>query len=271
MPKKYRRTNRIRRKRSALKVMITLLKSGYMWTGFLSILIVGSVAYILILSPYAQLRDITVSGAEKVPEYDVVKLAYDDSLRSILTRHTIPVVLLNTNNIESDLLGRYPVMESVVVNVDYLERTMHVHITERVKAVSWCNDAGICYSVDGSGVVFEETDRGGYPEITVRGLSEISLGDSIISESNLEHALMVNNMFSDTDRYDISMDRLDFIPPDRINGLTSEGWYVYLDSESNQQWQVDKLRAVLDDEVSEKERRELDYIDVRFGDQAYYK
>jgi cell division septal protein FtsQ len=51
--------------------------------------------------------------------------------------------------------------------------------------------------------------------------------------------------------------------------LSSEGWEILINSEVNLKEQLDKLSNIIKKEI--KERNDLEYIDLRFGDKIFYK
>ncbi|MCH7604650.1 hypothetical protein IID24_01535 [Patescibacteria group bacterium] len=57
----------------------------------------------------------------------------------------------------------------------------------------------------------------------------------------------------------------------RVNAETSEHWDMYINPKKNIEWQVEKLRTVFEKNVPPERRGELEYIDLRFGDQAFIK
>ena len=56
-----------------------------------------------------------------------------------------------------------------------------------------------------------------------------------------------------------------------VQGVTKEGWRILLDLKENMEWQQTKLQLVLEQKIPLEKRGELQYIDLRFGDQAYIK
>ena len=57
----------------------------------------------------------------------------------------------------------------------------------------------------------------------------------------------------------------------QIHARTGEGWSVYFTHTEGLSWQMTKLQTVLENKIPFEKRKKLEYIDVRFGDQAYFK
>jgi len=57
----------------------------------------------------------------------------------------------------------------------------------------------------------------------------------------------------------------------RFEAKTLEGFQIYFNFQEDLDWQLTKLKAVLEEEISQERRKNLEYIDVRFGNFAPYK
>ena len=56
------------------------------------------------------------------------------------------------------------------------------------------------------------------------------------------------------------------VSDDRLNVETQEDWEIYFNPKKDLNWQLTKLKAVLEENYLPKE-----YIDLRFGDRAFVK
>ena len=61
------------------------------------------------------------------------------------------------------------------------------------------------------------------------------------------------------------------IADNRINVITKDDWEIYFNPKENTEWQLTKLSAVLSEGISLEERKELEYIELRFGNTAPFK
>ncbi|MBI2452767.1 MAG: hypothetical protein HYV55_00870 [Parcubacteria group bacterium] len=59
--------------------------------------------------------------------------------------------------------------------------------------------------------------------------------------------------------------------PGLISAHMTEGWEIYFTHEEDRSWQETKLKEVLEKQIPQEKRSRLQYIDVRFGNQAYIK
>ena len=61
------------------------------------------------------------------------------------------------------------------------------------------------------------------------------------------------------------------LTPGLVSAHMTEGWEIYFTQEEDRSWQETKLREVLEKQIPQEKRSRLQYIDVRFGNQAYVK
>ena len=51
----------------------------------------------------------------------------------------------------------------------------------------------------------------------------------------------------------------------RFNAKTQEGWEIYFNPKENLDWQLTELALVLKQKIPPDERKNLEYIDLRFN------
>jgi len=57
----------------------------------------------------------------------------------------------------------------------------------------------------------------------------------------------------------------------RLNVKTDEDWEIYFDPRGDLNWQLTKLNSVLKEKIPPEKRKDLEYIELRFGDLAPFK
>ncbi|MDP1538585.1 MAG: hypothetical protein Q8M00_00960, partial [bacterium] len=50
--------------------------------------------------------------------------------------------------------------------------------------------------------------------------------------------------------------------------LTQEGWELYFNLQEDVKWQLAKLKALLEEKIPPEKRKNLEYIELRFGNFA---
>lgn len=98
--------------------------------------------------------------------------------------------------------------------------------------------------------------------------SEPKLGERIIEKEKLSQILEIQSGLRDL-KNEIVL--VEVVNSQRINVKTFEGWQVYFNSQNNISEQIFNLNLVLKEKISPEKRRNLEYIDLRFGNQVYYK
>ena len=61
------------------------------------------------------------------------------------------------------------------------------------------------------------------------------------------------------------------VSDERINLKTSEDWEIYFDPQKDMNWQLTKLKVDLENLIPFERRKDLEYIELRFGDSAPFK
>jgi hypothetical protein len=64
---------------------------------------------------------------------------------------------------------------------------------------------------------------------------------------------------------------ISIISNERLNIKTFEGWLIYFNPKEDLDWQTQKLDLVLEKQIPLEKREELEYIELRFGNQAFIK
>jgi hypothetical protein len=94
------------------------------------------------------------------------------------------------------------------------------------------------------------------------------LGEQMIGRDYLEKIFKIQKFFQE--ELKIEIEEFVFFEQ-RLNLKTKEGWEIYFDPREDINWQLTKLNLVLKEEILPEKRRNLEYIELRFGDLATYK
>ncbi|MFH1451413.1 MAG: hypothetical protein ABIF89_02280, partial [bacterium] len=94
------------------------------------------------------------------------------------------------------------------------------------------------------------------------------LGQKICKEETLAVIVKINKALIE----EIKIDPVEFtvLKNDRINAKMLEGWNIYFNAAGDIDWQITKLQLVLEKEIPEDKRNNLEYINVRFT-KVYYR
>lgn len=258
----YRKPYRAKRRKP-------ILKNRFFWIGIFSLIILGGIFYFLFLSEVFQIKNITLAGAQKVSE-DNIKSAVESNLeKKILFFKTKNIFQADLNKIKEDVLAEFPQIGEVKISRKFPD-TLSLICTERKEIGVFCREPD-CFLLDESGVIFENT-AGDSRLLKIQNLmsgEELKLGVSVVSKDLLSKIAELHEKLKND--FKISLEEALIITEDRLNLKISEGWEIYFNPQKDLNWQLTKLRAVLDEEIPPEKLNRLEYIELRFGNLASYK
>ena len=262
----YRRSHRIKRKKSKLKKVLPLL---ILISSFVFIV------YFLFFSDFFTLKKIIIFGNIKVSQEDLLVVIQKEAQAKKFQVLNNSLLLFDLNATENNILSSFPLVSSVRITKKF-PNTINVSISERVGKAVFCDFfkekiLGKCFTVGEKGILFEEflEENQLLPRIRNIDLKEdLVLGDKIIEEELL---ITILDFYLGMKNLGVQLEWFSIIADNRIDVLTKEGWEIYFNPKENIEWQLTKLNAVLSEGVSLEERKELEYIELRFGNTAPFK
>lgn len=241
MAYKYRKPYRLKRKRS-------IFRNRFFRIIVLIFLLIGSVIHFVFFSGFFQVKEVKISGANKVSRAEI---------KSFFPAQNI--FLTDTNEAKENILSTFPEIAEIKINRK-LPETIKVEIKERSAVVVWCGDE--CFFVDKAGKAFEKTIAEETDLIKIFGQSDF------LEEETIGRILQIESKFKKD--LDTDIEKVTFISPQRLDVKTAEGWEVYFSMEKDLTWQLTQLHLVLERQISPEERRQLEYINLCFN-KVYYK
>ena len=229
--------------------------------------------YGVFFTPFFQIEHIEISGNAKIPEESLREIAQTHLPRKFMFFEMNHFLLANTSAAAAAVKAAFPEIESVVVQREFPDSVLVV-VRERQGIASWCQgEVRRCFALDAHGVIFEEKEPERELIISEEGKSA-TLGEEAIDPELLRlilsfsQQLDASSLFSEVG---LRVSSAFLASKERVNAKISEGWEIYLNPAENIDWQVTKVKLVLEKEVPSAKRPFLEYIDLRFGDQAYIK
>ncbi|MFH1181183.1 MAG: FtsQ-type POTRA domain-containing protein [bacterium] len=260
----WRKPYRVKKKKKPI------LRSRIFWRGILILILSGEIFYFLIFSSLFQVKEIKISGGEEIKISDLKNIISRQIDKRVLFFPTRSLFLLNSRKMEKDVLEVFPLIAEINIRRVF-PATAEVAIKER-KATAFFEFAGREFFLDKEGVVFKEKDmsEGEYLKISGIVLDQMpNLGDKIISGDLLESILKIESQLKESIK--IFPKEVFLAAGDRLNVKINEGWEIYFDPQKDLDWQTAKLAALLESEIPQAKRKNLGYIDLRFGNLAPYK
>jgi cell division septal protein FtsQ len=261
MAKVYRRPHRVKRKKPFYKNKFFL--------GFILILIIFCASfYIFSFASFFQIKEIQIYGEKTISANDLKTTLNEKIEKRIFSFLSKSIFLINPKKIESEFLQKYPKISKIEIKRKF-PSTLILNIQEREPVAIFLVDDKKFF-VDSTGIIFEETQsEDNFLKIKTSGVSSsIELGKKVITKELMAFILDAKEKIQQN--FKIEIKEAFIVSEERVNLKTSEGWFLYLGSE-NLDWQLRKLKTVLEKEIPKEKRSLLEYIDTRFGNFASYK
>jgi len=258
---KYRKPHRVKRKKS-------ILKSRFFWLTILILIFLGSLFYFLFFSPLFQVKNIFISGAEKISSSEIKNFVQNKLEKKILFLRTKSIFLININEIEKEVLKNFPPVAEIKIGRKFPD-VLNINLVERSPLANFCQ-AEKCFLLDKEGITFEESEAKADLIKIIDGQKEKipKSGEKMIENNYLEKILKIQKFFQEELKIEIE----EFtVFEKRLNLKTKEGWEIYFDPREDINWQLTKLNLVLKEKIPSEKRKDLEYIELRFGDLATFR
>ena len=207
-----------------------------------------------------RLKEIKISGNQQVASKDIISLIGIGK----------NIFLFNSAKVKSDISKKYLYIETLKIKKEFPDK-LSAQVTERTLSAVWCFNDSPCFNTDRNGVIFEELSELPYDYIIIkdfRGGDSPVLGNKIIEPVLLAS---IRNIAEKTSEWGITPETLTILSRDRLNLKIVDSGEIYFNLQSDLDWQLDKLKAVLGQEIPREKRKNLQYIDLRFCNLAAYK
>lgn len=256
--KKHRKYYRKYRRKKIIKKFLLI--------SFLILIILGGTFYIFFFSPFFKVKEIEISGNEKVQGQDLRVIIEQKIFKKLIFFSSKSIFWLDFQSSEKEILGNYPQIATVFFQRQ-LPSKIIVKIEERKKT-------GIFYQketpflIDKQGIIFEKAEALDSNLIIKSEKSDFNLGDKVIEKENLGKILKIQKTL---EILEVDVEYFFLPSPKRLNVKTSEGWQIYFSLVEDLDWQITKLKLSLENKIPPEKRGILEYIDVRFGNMVYPK
>lgn len=257
----FRKPHRIKKKRP-------IFKNRLFWLGILTSIFIISVFYFLFFSEIFQIEKITIAGEKEVSREGIRLVVAKNIEKKILFFRTKSIFLINLSKMKEDILNDCPRIAEVIVERRFPD-ALNVSIKKRTEIAIWCQE-GQCFLLDQEGVIFEETtlEEEFIKIVNQRNITPPAPGERVIDKDYLEDILKIQEKLNE----EIKIETKEFIVLlDRLRIKTTDDWEIYLDPQGDIEWQLTKLNLVLFEEIPSERRKDLEYIELRFGNFAPYK
>ena len=121
------------------------------------LLVLMLILYILVYSPIFQVRDFNISGNDRLPKNEVVKILEPLVLRDKIKNFLGIKNLLAWNTDNPDVSKTALALANI--KRDWIRQSVNIDIKERERLAIWCDKNNNCYWIDREGTAFEEAPQ----------------------------------------------------------------------------------------------------------------
>jgi len=269
----FRKPYRVRRKKS-------VFKNRFFWLGILVVMIMGITVYFIAFAAFFQIKEIQISGNEKVQKESLENFIWENISKRMLIFKTKSILLVNLQEVEKNLLERFPKVSKIYLKRE-LPNIIAVNIQERKPLFLLCKNSDVCFYLDEEGVIFDpvrngipngidETNKAGKLLVKIRDErhQEVRLGEKVIEEDLLQNIKeIISKLKGGVEIFTKEI----ILSEKKIILKTAQNWEIYFNPEGNILDQVQNLTLVFKEEIPFENRENLEYVDLRFGNRIYYK
>lgn len=254
--KKYKKRYKVKKKKSILKSRLFQLL-------LLIFVIFSLISYFLFFSSFFQIKEIKVSGNKEVSAEKLEKIIESNTKKKILFWENRSIFLVRLGKINSLIKKTFPRIEKISSKRDFPD-VITSKIEERNPVADFCYQEK-CFYVDSKGIAFSKTEERGDIRIKSSEFKEnISLGKSAIEKKHLESIILIEQELKR-----IELDPEEYIIEDKKLTVKLGSWEAYFTLEESTENQLFNLKLVLQEKIAIENRKNLDYIDLRFGNRVF--
>ena len=289
--KYYKKPYRIKRKKS-------IFKNRFFWLGILLLIIIGSLFYFLFLYPFFDVKEIIISGNEKVKKEEIENLVKEQIQTDFKFLKNKNINLIKLKEIDKILLENFPQIARVSSKKE-LPDAIIIEIEERKPAVVFKQNNNWFFA-DKEGIIFQQindevaTQTAEQMTIIQNSLltKDLKLGERIAEKEIISQIIDLESKLKEDLK--IPLKELTIVSEERLNAKTSDtralakgedersssttralakgederssstGWEIYFNFKGDLNWQILKLKAVLENRIPPEKRGNINYIDLRF-------
>lgn len=257
-----------RRKRYQAKNKKSVFKKRFFWLGVLAVLSGLGMIYLIIFSPVFQIKTIAIFGLQKITLQEIQNFVWSIAEKKVFWLPIKNVFSADFSLMKIKLREKFPLIEEIKIRRQLLNSLL-IEVKEREAVGVWCQEES-CFSLDKNGVIFEATDKKeGLLVNSKQAEAKISPGQKVVDLEYLAKIIEIRKTIKEKAKIEIK-EFFFFEKEKRLNARTIEGWQVYFDLRRDLNWQLVELELILEKQLPQEKRQNLEYIELRF-EKVYYK
>jgi len=240
-----------------------LLKKKVLFFSFIGFILASILGYFLFFSPLLKIQQTpTFIPLQAISQAEEIAQKLEATKGKSL-------IFLNIKSLTKEFLGVSPEFEAVYFKRNFKNHSLIFTYKLKTPAIILCDkeENQNCSLADINGVLFAfneqfaSWDKEGLPTLFCAKSHATAnyIKDIAFLKASLENSLGLKiAFFKSTEE------------PQTIEAKTKEGWVVYFNQAEDLGLALTKLKLLLEEKITEEERANLEYVDLRFS-KAYYK
>ena len=274
----YRKLH-IKSKLRGARLRKSIFRRRWFWFTILILAILFSLMYFAFFYPGLQVKNILISGNQKVPALELQKFLITGANKKIIEWGPVKIFsksifLIDKIVLTTGLLKNFPAIEKITIKTKF-PQTLSVSVKERNPVGIYCSAGNKCFFIDAAGIIFSAWE-GENPEgmfIVRQALQDkdVFAGENVIDGNIVNFILKIEKNLRDN--FNINLKEALVATSIRLDAETNENWQIYFNTgeDGDINMQLTKLNLLLNGDITPEIRKTLQYIDLRFKDRAYYK
>lgn len=201
----------------------------------------------------------------KIKKVEILGLQRQKILKLEILKRTLNknLLIFSVPKLEKEIKNEFLSIKEIKISKKIPDKLI-VELKEREIFAQYC--AKDCFWVDKEGMIFEKTKESNLIKI---GSKEIkNLGEKITDSQKMSK---IASILDNLKNMEIGVVQIYFLNSTEIDFKTQDGFSIFFDLEKDSNWQIEKLKIAFEKEITKEKRKNLQYIDLRFGDFVNYK
>lgn len=215
----------------------------FLWLGILFLVSLGALFYAVFLSSFFQIKEIRISGNEKVLTEEIAGFFGAGN-----------ILFFDADETSRIILEKFQKIANLNIKKE-LPDILIVQIEERKPVAVFFKDENHFF-IDREGVIFEKISEVSEDALIIKG------DEKFVQKEMIEKILKINSKLKND--FGIPFEEILIVSERRLNVKTLEGWEIYFNPEGDLDWQLEELAILLKEKIPLEKRGNLEYIDLRF-------
>ncbi len=256
-------TKRIRKKYCVRKKKCLFENNLFFGLLVFSFLIIGSV-YLLFFHSFFQVNSIEIENSFTLDKEDLIDYFDQIITQKVLLFSSKSIIPLSTNKIRSSVLSQTSVIKDIEIKKIFPSK-LKVNLIERVPIAFLCKTKNNCYYIDKEGIVFQKSPLI-EKNIIIINENNFLIGEKVVASKDLQQIFYLKK---ELEKIDLAVDYFTFSKKNSLEVVLQDRWSIFFSNEKYVE-ELKNLKLILE-KFSSEAKKEIDYIDLRFGDRIYYK